>query len=154
MFKRKTTYILTFIILLSACCGNHSEIDKTSGSSGDKTRPQITLYYLHQKRQCKTCKAITLVTEKVIKDFFSNELRQGLVIYENQFLNDVPSLAEKYKCVFAGIYIVADNDKFETISDLTKPSFYLATSNPDSLEKLLVQTIRIKLDSIKKNNSL
>jgi hypothetical protein len=136
MFKRKTTYILTFIILLSACCGNHSEIDKTSGSSGDKTRPQITLYYLHQKRQCKTCKAI------------------GLVKYENHFLSDAPSLAEKYKCVFAGIYIVASSDTIETISDLTKPSFYLATSNPDSLEKLLVQTIRIKLDSIKKNNSL
>jgi hypothetical protein len=154
MFIRKRNYILTFIIILSACVGNHSEIDKISGSRSDKTKPKITLYYLHQKRQCKTCKAITLVTEKVIKDFFSNELRQGLVIYENQFLNDVPSLAEKYKCVFAGIYIVAANDKFETISDLTKPSFYLATSNPDSLQKLIVKTIQIKLDSIKKTNAL
>lgn len=154
MFTRKTIYILNFIIMLSACVGNHSEFDKTSGSNGDKARPQITLYYLHQKRQCKTCKAIALVTAKVIKDSYTNESRQGLVKYENQFLSDVPSLAEKYKCVFAGIYIVASSGKTETLSDLTKPSFYLATSNPDSLQKLLVQTIRLKLDSIKKTTAL
>ena len=154
MFTRKTTYILTFIILLTACGGSHAELDKTSGSKGDKTRPQINLYYLHQKRQCNTCKAIALVTEKVIKDSFTDEVRKGLVKYENHFLSDVPALAEKYKCVFAGIYVVTSSDKTETLTDLTKPSFYLATSNPDSLQKLIVQTIRLKLDSIKKTTAL
>lgn len=153
MFTRKTTYILTFIILLSSCGGNHSELDKSSGSNGVKTNQHITLYYLHQKRQCKTCKTIALVTEKVIKDSFTEEVRKGLVKYENHLLSDVPALAEKYKCVFAGVYVVTSSDKTETFTDLTKPSFYLATSKPDSLQKLLVLTIRLKLDSIKKTNA-
>lgn len=150
----KIKYILVLTILLSGCGGNHSETDEIVSSNSVKIKKHVTLYYLHSKRQCKTCKAIALVTEKVINDFFINELRKGIVIYENRFLSDVPSLAEKYKCVFAGIYIVASDDKFETISDLTKPSFYLATSNPDSLQKLIVQTIQIKLDSIKKTKAL
>jgi hypothetical protein len=151
MNSSRVIYFLVIAVLISACSGNDSV---SIGTSGKKNKKQVTLYYLHSKRQCKTCNAISQITQEVTGDVFRKEVAQGKVRYENQLLSDASALAEKFKCVFAGVYLVASSDSSETITNLTKPAFYFAVSNPDSLQRLLIQSIRIKLDSLEKTDVL
>jgi len=151
MNSPRVLYYLVIVVLVSACSGNDGVSTDTSGKKNQK---QVTLYYRHYKRQCNTCKAISEITKKVTSETFRKEVEQGKVRDDNQLLSDAPKLVEKFKCVFAGVYIVASSDSLETVTDLTKPAFYFAVSNPDSLQRLLIQTIRIKLDSLEKTDVL
>jgi len=145
MLKKLMIGLITISIIgfLSAGCGNAGKKDKDSVSIS----PKVSLYYLHQKKGCKTCKAIGKVTKVTTSKHFENEIKTGTLAYYDLDIglqaND--SIAKRFECTWAGLYILYKVNGKEVVEDLTDVGFMYALDKPDSLEQIIVSTITKKL---------
>lgn len=146
---RNSAYTLIVIFVAVAIlsgCGNSGNTGKTDQDSVNVV-PNVSVYYLHQKKSCMTCKAVGSVTKSTTEKYFQKEINEGKVIFIDmdisQSAND--SIAKKFECTWSGLYILSYNNGKEVTEDLTDVAFMYAVNNPDTLEEIVKSTITKKL---------
>ena len=139
---KKILYILV-ITSLFAC---HSKNNKESNSN--KQAMKVGVYYLHQKNGCPTCKAIGKISKATTNKYFDKEVSQGKVVYFDLDITDKAndSIAKKFECTWAGLYIFYKIKQQEYASDFTDVGFMYAINKPDTLEQIIKTTITKKLE--------
>lgn len=146
---RNSVYILIVIFVVSFLfngCGNsnsHGNADKDSVN----VKPKVSVYYLHQKKSCMTCKAIGNISRTTTEQNFSKEIKDGRVAFYDLDISDPAnsSVADKFECTWSGLYILSSKDGKEIAEDLTDVAFMYAVNNPDTLEQIVKSVITEKL---------
>lgn len=129
-------------------CGN-SEVTNNSDKDSVMTKLLVSVYYLHQKKSCMTCKAVGSVSKATTEENFSKEIKEGKVAFFDLDISDPAnsSIAEKFECTWAGLYILSSSNGKEVAVDLTDVGFMYAVNNPDSLKQVIISTISEKLQN-------
>lgn len=135
--------LITFFILCG--CGNNNKSQSDKAES--KTAPKVSVYYLHQKKSCMTCKAVGSVSRSTTEKYFKQELSDGKVAFFDLDISEPAndSIAVKFECNWSGLYIYASCNGKEVTEDLTDVAFMYALNNPDTLEQIVKSTIAKKL---------
>lgn len=137
------TILIAFFILTSCWNNNKSQSDK----GAIKVTPKVSVYYLHQKKSCPTCKAVGSVSRSTTEKYFKQELNDGKVAFFDLDISkpENDSVAVKFECNWSGLYIYSSNNGKEIKEDLTDVAFMYAVNNPDTLEQLVKSSITKKL---------
>ena len=76
------TCLLLLAGLLTAACG-FALADGTAPASGATAdSPVFVVYYLHGTRRCRTCLSIEATTQRILDDWFREELSSGRMIWK------------------------------------------------------------------------
>jgi len=104
---------------------------------------KVSMYYLHQKKGCKTCKEIAKISKSIADKVFQKEIKEGtFAFYDldiNQSVND--SMAKRFECKWAGLYILSFANGKEVVEDLTDVAFMYALDKPDTLTQIIKSSI-------------
>ncbi len=142
----KKYFIFILIASLFACKPKNNK-ENSSTSTTVFLTPKVSVYYLHQKKGCMTCKAIKSISISTTEKYFQKEIKDGTLAYFdldiNQPAND--SIAKKFKCTWSGLYIISYNNINKVAEDLTDVAYMYAINKPDTLEQILKSTITKKL---------
>ena len=98
------------------------------------------VYYFHNTRRCMTCNAIEKVTKSTLENSFSEELREGEIVFESF---NAEEKANKSLCKKLGVtgsaLIVIKGDKK---TDLTSKGFMYAVNQPKKLEEAITKALK------------
>jgi hypothetical protein len=135
--------LIVFSILFG--CGNNNKSQSDKAES--KATPKVSVYYLHQKKSCPTCKAVGSVSRSTTEKYFKQELSDGKVAYFDLDISEPAndSIAVKFECNWSGLYIYSSGNGKEVKEDLTDVAFMYAVNNPDTLEQIVKSSITKKL---------
>lgn len=125
--------ILAFILPL---CGTAPLQGTSVPTLVPKDKKEITIYYFHTSRRCKTCKSIervakTVVTERYGKDKSITFRAVNIEEKKNE------ALAEQYEIGGSALLVVHGDQ----ITDLTAKAFLYGLNDPGKLQELLIETI-------------
>lgn len=130
------TLILAFVLPLFVVPGvaPSSSSDRQSVSSKDKK--EITIYYFHTSRRCKTCLSIERVAKSVVKEQYG---KKKDVVFKavNIEEKENEALAEKYE-IGGSALLVCRGDK---TADLTAKAFQYGLNDPGKLQALIIETV-------------
>jgi len=133
----KKILVLVLITSLFACQ------NKSDKAPAESMKPKVSVYYLHQKKGCKTCKAIGPIAKATAEKNFQKEMKAGTLAYFdldiNQPVND--SIAKRLECKWAGLYILSLVNGKEVIEDITDVAFMYALDKPDTLTQIIKSSI-------------
>jgi len=146
---RSSSVVLIMLIIISQLlpgCGSSGISGKTDKDS-NIISPKVSVYYLHQKKRCPTCKAIGIVSKNTVEKYFAKELQKGEVAFFDINLSDTANapLCKKFECKWAGLYILSIKNGIETKEDITDVGFIYAVRKPDILEQIIKSKIIINL---------
>jgi len=135
------TAILAIAFILSSCgnTGSKSKSDKDSLNA----KPKVSVYYLHQKKRCPTCKAVGSISKETTETDFAKEIKEGRVAFFDLDISEPAndSIGKKFECAWSGLYILSVKDGKEKIEDLTDFGFMYAINKPDTLEQKIKTVI-------------
>jgi hypothetical protein len=142
---RNSTYTLIIFFLIAAIfngCGN-SGSKSLKDQDSLKTAPKVSVYYLHQKKRCATCKAVGSISKTTTETNFANEIKEGRVAFFDLDISEPAndSIGKKFECAWSGLYILSFKDGKEKIEDLTDFGFMYAINKPDTLEQKIKSVI-------------
>jgi hypothetical protein len=134
---------ILLLLLLTTLFSCHSGHDKHSNA------PEVSVYYLHQPKGCASCKAIAGISKATVEKYFKKEMTEGRLAYFDLDItkpgND--TIAQKFDCSWAGLYISYMKNGKEHAEDLTGEGFMYAVYRPDTLEQIIKTSINKKLQN-------
>ena len=97
------------------------------------------VYYFHNTRRCMTCNAIEKVTKSTLEKSFSEEMKNGTLVFEtyNAEEKENKELCKKLGVSGSALIVLKGNEK----TDLTSQGFMYAVNQPKKLEKALEKAI-------------
>lgn len=100
------------------------------------------VYYFHNTRRCPTCMAIEKETKKVLDELFSDELKNGEIVFKSCNAEDKENkeLVKKLGVTGSALIVVKDDKK----TDLTSKGFMYALNQPEKLRKALIEVLQEK----------
>ncbi|MDX9759062.1 MAG: nitrophenyl compound nitroreductase subunit ArsF family protein [Bacteroidota bacterium] len=125
--------ILAFILPLFAAPRAQ---DVTTPAASLNKKEDITVYYFHTSRRCKTCTSIERVAKNVVAERFGKDKTitfRAVNIEEKK--NE--ALAEKYEIGGSALLVVCG----DTTKDLTAKAFQYGLSDPGRLRTLIIETV-------------
>jgi hypothetical protein len=144
MYKKIVISLSAIFVLASiiSSCGNSENKGKTNQDSV-KIKPQVSVYYLHQKKRCTTCKAVGNISKTTTETNFGNEIKEGKVAFFDLDISEPAndSIGKKFECAWSGLYILSAKEGKEKIEDLTDFGFMYAINKPDTLEQKIKSAI-------------
>lgn len=100
----------------------------------------ISLIYFHQKKGCKTCRAISEALNRAAVRFKGTKVG----VYEIDINSPKGKvLAEKFNISFAGLIVYHQSGEHYYYTNLTTEAFRLATNNADSLDRIIEKTVSL-----------
>lgn len=124
-------------------CGNGE--NAVSAKAPEKDRVEVI--YFHGKQRCATCVAIENNTQELIDSMFTDELKNGTVVFKIVDIStpDGEVIADKYEVTWSSLYVNKWKDGKETRNDMTEFGFSKARKDPDGFKKGLAEVIRQSL---------
>lgn len=125
-------------------CGKTEKVEKADGSADDR----VEVVYFHGKQRCATCLAIEENAKSVVGEFFSEEVKNGTVVFKTVDIStpEGESMADDYEVTWSSLFVNKWKNGTETRNDLTEFGFANARSNPDEFKKGLTDKIRQELE--------
>lgn len=131
--------VFVFLVAFSLVSCQPKKVDANLENSTELSQEmsEISLIYFHGDRRCPTCIAVGEVAEKTyFENFSDNEKIQFLEI--NIDLQENEAIAEKYE--IAGSSLILDIQG--KVEDITSFAFQNAKSNPELLEKKIIELVK------------
>ncbi|MDH8701744.1 ABC-type glycerol-3-phosphate transport system substrate-binding protein [Dysgonomonadaceae bacterium PH5-43] len=134
---KKSILFGLLVLLLTACGGNTQKNNQeSSGVTEVKTQladtSTVNVYYFHGKQRCKTCIAVGDVTEKTIKELYTdNPYVKFIEVKTDEEQN--ASLVEEYEVTWNALIIAKGDNHVE----ITKEAFANALNSPENLANLI-----------------
>jgi thiol-disulfide isomerase/thioredoxin len=128
--------ILLFVPLLFGCqSGNTKKVINTTSNS---TQSKVELFYFHQTKGCKTCKAVGKLSKEFVSKNFDSQKKYSVIYHDvNISLAENKALADQFEVNWSGLCILAHTSKGIVKEDITDIAFIYALNNPDSLKQIL-----------------
>ena len=128
---------LPFYAGVSAC--GQSTAGEQQAAAEDRAENKVEVYYFHFERRCVSCINVQKATEKVLKENYGQELREGTIVYHEVNLSNTESreIAQKLDVGRQGLLVVNGNEK----EDLTMQGFMFASRDYDRFKEALDETI-------------
>lgn len=89
-------------------------------------KTKLLIYYFHITNRCNTCQTIEATTKKILDTYYTNELKNGSIIFQtfNCELSENKTLVDKYQAFGATLAITPIiNGKEAGIDDQTSFAF-------------------------------
>ncbi len=92
---------------------------------------KVEVYYFHNTRRCATCNAVEDVTKAALNEYYSDQLKSGIVKFESLNLeeDEGKAVAEKLNVSGQSLIIIKDGKQ----KDLTNSAFMYAKTKPEKL---------------------
>ncbi|MDL2243955.1 nitrophenyl compound nitroreductase subunit ArsF family protein [Parabacteroides sp. OttesenSCG-928-J18] len=134
----KKSILFGLLALLLTACGGNTQKNNQESSGVTETKTQladastVNVYYFHGKQRCKTCIAVGDVTEKTIKELYTdNPYVKFIEVKTDEEQN--ASLVEKYEVTWNALIIAKGDNHVE----ITKEAFANALNSPERLTDLI-----------------
>ena len=114
---------------------NNQQLKDNQEISSDK----VKVYYFHNERRCATCNAVEEVTKTALDEYYSEQLKAGIVTFQSLNIEDDEneSIAQELRISGQTLLIIINGKK----KDLTNDAFMYARSNPEKLKEKIHKTI-------------
>ena len=134
--------IFALLIGLVSCGSGENTTNAKSPANG-----RVEIIYFHGKQRCATCMAIEKNTREVINSLFTNELKNGKVVFKIVDIStpEGEKIADKYEVTWSSLFVNQWKDGKETRNNMTEFGFGNARKNPDTFKKGLADKIRQSL---------
>ncbi|MDH6303683.1 ABC-type glycerol-3-phosphate transport system substrate-binding protein [Parabacteroides sp. PF5-5] len=138
----KKSILVGFLAILLAACGGNTQKNNEQ-PTGTETKGQmvdtsaVNVYYFHGKQRCKTCIAVGDLTEKTIKELYTDNPHVKFIEVKTEEEQNA-SLVEKYEVTWNALIIAKGNNHIE----ITKEAFANALNSPEKL----IDLIRTEVD--------
>lgn len=141
----KPLLLVSFIVAILISCSDPSA-QKTSDNTDDFSADSVTLIYLHQKKGCKNCRAVSEAVKRAAIRFKGS----GVAFIETD-INSAKGkvLAEHFRVSFAGLLVYHQSGEQYNYTNITTDAFQLAITDRDSLDRIIEMTIRSHLNKQK-----
>lgn len=128
---KKVLFALMAIIALTLCGNSQNTSDQSSAKANQKE--YVEVLYFHGKQRCVTCNAIERLTKEVIDKDFTEQLKNGKVIFRiiDISTKDGEKIADKYEVTWSSLFINKWKDGKETKNNMTDFGFSYAKDSPD-----------------------
>lgn len=105
----------------------------------------VSLIYLHQKKGCKTCRAISEAMQRATVRF-----KATAVAFRDIDINSAKGkvLAQHFSVSYAGVVVYRQDSQKSYFTNITADAFLFATTRPDSLDMIIERTIRSHLSKM------
>lgn len=142
----KVILAMAICLGLTACGGNGTKKDnavKVEQSQPQGTKDCVEVLYFHGKQRCATCMAIEKNTKEAIEAQFSDELKNGTVVFKTIDISKAENekIAEKYEVTWSSLFISKWKDGKETYENLTEYAFANARTAPDTFKNGIIEKI-------------
>lgn len=139
---KKLLMILALMIGLMSC----GRGEGTTGAESPE-RDRVEVIYFHGKQRCPTCMAIEKNTVDVVNTLFSDELKNGTVVFRNVDISTTEGekIADNYEVTWSSLFVNRWKDGKETRNNMTEFGFGNARKNPEGFRKGLEEKIRQSL---------
>lgn len=139
---KKLLMIFALMIGLLSC-GNK----ENTASAESPERDRVEVIYFHGKQRCPTCMAIEKNTVDVVNTLFSDELKNGTVVFRNVDISTTEGekIADNYEVTWSSLFVNRWKDGKETRNNMTEFGFGNARKNPEGFKKGLAEQIRQSL---------
>lgn len=107
--------------------------------------------YFHGSKRCITCNAIEKHTKDLIESEYSNDIKEGALIFKIVDISkkENAKIAAKYKVVFSSLFVNAHQGEKEKSDNLTKFAFSTARFKPEEFKAGLKKKIDESLKAAK-----
>lgn len=134
----KKSILFGLLVLLLTACGGNTQKNNQESSGVTETKTQladastVNVYYFHGKQRCKTCIAVGDVTEKTIKELYTDNPHVKFIEVKTDEEQNA-SLVEKYEVTWNALIIAKGDSHVE----ITKEAFANALNSPEKLTDLI-----------------
>lgn len=138
--------LLMFFALIIGLLSCESGDNTVAAKSPEKDRVEVI--YFHGKQRCATCMAIEKNAKEVVNTLFTNELKNGTVVFKIVDIStpEGEKIADRYEVTWSSLYVNKWKDGKEIRNNLTEFGFGNARNNPDGFKKGLADNIRQSLN--------
>ncbi|MGL4992694.1 MAG: nitrophenyl compound nitroreductase subunit ArsF family protein [Bacteroidales bacterium] len=128
---------LLSIICVACSSGGNNSTKEDSEITTQENRDRIEVLYFHGKNRCITCNAIETNTKEVIESLYSDELKDGSMVYRSIDISlaENKKLAEKYEVSWSSLIINRHNNGVEESKNLTEIGFLYAKNSPEKFKE-------------------
>ena len=140
---KKYFFLLTLMIGLLSCSGREG----STANAAERVKDHVEVIYFHGKQRCATCMAIEKEAKAVVEQQFSNDVKNGKVVFRVIDISDPKNetLANKYEVSWSSLYLTSFKNGKETRQNLTEFGFGNARSKPDVFKNGLADKIKAAL---------
>ena len=140
---KKYLFLLTLMIGLLSCSGREG----STANAAERVKDHVEVIYFHGKQRCATCMAIEKEAKAVVEQQFSNDVKNGKVVFRVIDISDPKNetLANKYEVSWSSLYLTSFKNGKETRQNLTEFGFGNARSKPDVFKNGLADKIKAAL---------
>lgn len=131
--------ILALVVGLIGC-GNHNNM--ANAKSPEKDRVEVIYFY--GKQRCATCMAIEKYTAETLNSLFSEEMKNGNVVFRKIDIStpEGEKMADKYEVSWSSLFVNKWKSGREMRNDMTDFGFGNARRNPEGFKKGLAEKVR------------
>lgn len=143
--KQFTIYFTAILFAITGFACNPKQ-NVENEVSNEATADKVEVYYFHYTRRCATCNAVESVTKETLNEYYSDEMKDGKIVFRSVNLDndDSDAIAQTLKVSGQSLLFVSGNKQV----DLTNEGFMYAKDSADKLKtkvKETVDTLLIKL---------
>lgn len=131
--------IFALIIGLMSCSNSRqNEVKASEPADG-----VVEVLYLHGPQRCRTCVALEKATKEVLETKFTQQIKNGKVIFRDIDLStkEGEKIGDKYEVAWSSLIIVRKDGKKEKVTDMTDDGFRYAINNKAKIQALIQQKI-------------
>ncbi len=141
---KKLKFILLVMLLAFpfVMCQSKTETKETVAATTPSS-PVVEVLYLHGPQRCRTCVALEKATKEVLETKFTQQIKNGKVIFRDIDLStkEGEKIGDKYEVAWSSLIIVRKDGKKEKVTDMTDDGFRYAINNKAKIQALIQQKI-------------
>lgn len=136
--------LLTLSIMSSCGVEQKSQHNKTITQNAEVSKNDIVeVLYFHGKQRCVTCNAIEKLSKEVVENNFSQQLKDGKIVFKVVDISTVEGekIADKYEVTWSSLFVNKFEKGVEKRHNLTEIGFGYAKNQPEIFKKMIQEEI-------------
>jgi hypothetical protein len=127
--------IVGLLMLFTIVAGNYSCNAGTSSNSGGSSAvagKNVTVYYFHFNRRCKTCNNVEKVSKEAVEKQYATQVKANEIAFKSVNLDEKEGevIGAKYKIEGQTLIVISGDKRV----DLTDKGFMYANDSPEKLK--------------------
>lgn len=141
--KKEFIRLMMAIVAVLTVSGCSAQSEKKVSNELSVNDDYVEVIYFYGKKRCITCVAIETLTQDVLENEFTDEMKNGKVVFKKIDLStkEGEKLAYKYEVAWSSLFINKIKGKKEKVNNMTEFAFSNAYSSPEVFKKSIIEKI-------------